>query len=212
MNLKEAFRYQNYINGVLADAVCSLRDPRHSTKVTKTHLRSKVDSNLSDIVEVVDPGYDFFKNDDVIGFLDFLTIEKESLLIAIGKAKASIGFDLDAEINSNKFRREVASQIATMLKSCGSNKRNEKGIGYRFNSDGEQVQYYYDVEVETIDAFDRAGAKDLVRRMSGACDRVSTEIESKMINTNVNFKPAFDVNDSFEDTMERYLKEVKISD
>ena len=212
MNLKEAFHYQNYLGEMLINAASSIRDTNHAIKVTKKHLRSKVDDSLSDEIEVVDPGHDFYSNDDVIGFLNYLTIEKESLLIAIGKAKASIGIDIDAEVSANRFRRDVSESISSMLRYNSPYKRIEKGVGYRFNIEGAQVQYVYDTEVEGVDNFDRARAKVLVKSMNGMCDRVSMDIEAAMINTDVNFKPAFDVHDSFDDTMELYLREIKTAD
>ena len=108
MNLKESFRYQNFLENMLAYAGNSLTDREHSLTITKNHLRKKANAEAEDMMETVDVG-EFFKNDDVLKFMTMLVEERSKLTNAIGKAKASIGFDLDAAIETNKFRQTVAN-------------------------------------------------------------------------------------------------------
>lgn len=108
MNLKESFRYQNFLENMLACSGNSLTDREHSLAITKNHLRKKANAEAEDVVETVDYG-EFFHNDDVLRFMSRLVEEREKLTNAIGKAKASIGFDLDAAIETNKFRQSAAS-------------------------------------------------------------------------------------------------------
>ncbi len=56
MNLKEAFRYQNFLDTLLNGAVSSLTHPNHCLKVTKTHHCSKANSEAEDFVEEVEAG------------------------------------------------------------------------------------------------------------------------------------------------------------
>ena len=79
--------------------------------------------------------------------MTMLVEERSKLTNAIGKAKASIGFDLDAAIETNKFRQTVANRVKTMLRFTAS-KRTERGTDYKFNVEGNQTQYYYDIEVK----------------------------------------------------------------
>jgi len=174
MNLKESFRYQNFL-----------------------------DSDAEDMVEEVDYG-EFHKNDDVLGFMLRLVEEKERLTTAIGIAKASIGFDIDTAVETNKFRQAVASRVKTMLRFMPS-KKTERGMDYKFNVEGNQTQYYYDIEVVTEEAFDRDKAKTASRNLISEADSVSAAIDSAMINTKVDYEPPFNVNDSFEDVMEEFL-------
>ena len=203
MNLKESFRYQNFLENMLAYAGNSLTDKEHSLTITKNHLRKKANAEAEDMIETVDVG-EFFKNDDVLKFMTMLVEERSKLTNAIGKAKASIGFDLDAAIETNKFRQTVANRVKTMLRFTAS-KRTERGTDYKFNVEGNQTQYYYDIEVEANEAFDRSVAKDTMRKLILKADKVSAEIDSAMINTIVEYDAPFNVNDSFEDVMTDFL-------
>ena len=203
MNLKESFRYQNFLENMLAYAGNSLTDREHSLTITKNHLRKKANAEAEDMMETVDIG-EFFKNDDVLKFMTMLVEERSKLTNAIGKAKASIGFDLDAAIETNKFRQTVANRVKTMLRFTAS-KRTERGTDYKFNVEGNQTQYYYDIEVKANEAFDRSVAKDTMRKLILEADKVSAEIDSAMINTMVEYDAPFNVNESFEDVMTDFL-------
>lgn len=203
MNLKESFRYQNFLENMLAYAGNSLTDREHSLTITKNHLRKKANTEAEDMMETVDVG-EFFKNDDVLKFMTMLVEERSKLTNAIGKAKASIGFDLDAAIETNKFRQTVANRVKTMLRFTAS-KRTERGTDYKFNVEGNQTQYYYDIEVEANEAFDHSVAKDTMRKLILEADKVSAEIDSAMINAMVEYDAPFNVNDSFEDVMTDFL-------
>ena len=73
---------------------------------------------------------EFHKNDDVLRFMLYLIDEREKLTTAIGRAKASIGFDLDAAVETNKFRQTVARNINMMLR-YRVGKRTERGTDYK---------------------------------------------------------------------------------
>lgn len=203
MNLKESFRYQNFLEGLMSCASTSLTDREHSLKVVKRHLRNKTNVDATDMEETVDYG-DFYSNDSVLDFMLYLVEERSKLTVAIGKAKASIGFDLDAAIETNKFRQTVASRTKAMLRYTAS-KRVERGVDYKFNVEGNQSQYYYDIEVEATEAYDRNRAKGVIRDIMLEADEASAKIDSAMINTRVEYEPPFNVNDSFEDVMEEFL-------
>ena len=136
--------------------------------------------------------------------MSMLVEEKSKLTTAISRAKATIPFDLDSAIETNKFRQIVASRIQYMLRFMPA-KKVERGTDYKFNVEGNQVQYYYDIEVEYKDAFDREKAKSVMRDMRSTSDKVSAEIDAALINTNVEYEPPFNVNDSFADVMAEFL-------
>ena len=54
MNLKESFRYQNFLDMMMRAASASIQQRDHCLKVTKTHLRSKA-KVYNDTVGLVDP-------------------------------------------------------------------------------------------------------------------------------------------------------------
>lgn len=203
MNLKESFRYQNFLGSLLSGAASSLTDIQHSLRTTKTHLRSKVNNEAVDVIEEVDVG-EFYKNDDVMYFMLYIIEEREKLTTAISRAKASVGFDLDAAVETNKFRQSVVRNINAMLR-YKSTKRTERGTDYKFNAEGNQMPYYYDIEVVTSENFDRDRAKATVRDIITKADEVSAAIDAALINTQVEYEAPFNVNDSFDDAMAAFF-------
>lgn len=211
MNLKESFRYQNFLDMMMRAASASIQQRDHCLKVTKTHLRSKANPDASDVTETVE-GEVFFANDDVVAFMAWLVKEREKLTTAIGAAKASIGFDIDAAIETNKFRQTVNGSIKSMLRYTPT-KRVEQGRDYKFNVEGNQTPYIYEIEVVSEEAYDKTGAKTLMREMISKADEVSAAIDAAMINTKVDYEPVFDVNETFDDVMTDFLAKVlKVED
>lgn len=211
MNLKESFRYQNFLDMMMRAASASIQQRDHCLKVTKTHLRSKANPDASDVTETVE-GEVFFANDDVVAFMAWLVKEREKLTTAIGAAKASIGFDIDAAIETNKFRQTVNGSIKNMLRYTPT-KRVEQGRDYKFNVEGNQTPYIYEIEVVSEEAYDKSGAKTLMREMISKADEVSAAIDAAMINTKVDYEPVFDVNETFDDVMTDFLAKVlKVED
>lgn len=211
MNLKESFRYQNFLDMMMRAASASIQQRDHCLKVTKTHLRSKANPDASDVTETVE-GEAFFANDDVVAFMAWLVKEREKLTTAIGAAKASIGFDIDAAIETNKFRQTVNGSIKNMLRYTPT-KRVEQGRDYKFNVEGNQTPYIYEIEVVSEEAYDKTGAKTLMREMISKADEVSAAIDAAMINTKVDYEPVFDVNETFDDVMTDFLAKVlKVED
>lgn len=197
MNLKESFRYQNFLTRMVDAACVSIVDSQHCIQIKKKHLRSVVNSEASDFEEVVGVD-DFPANDKVLQLLTQLLEERCKLSTAIGQAKREIGFDLDAAVETNKSRQLVAKHINCMLRNKAK-KSVERGVGYKFNVDGNQAEYYYDIEVSAEEAYDRTQAKAQVRELITKADKTSSDIDAAMVNTQVDYIPPFDVNDTLED-------------
>lgn len=206
MNLKESFRYQNFLDDKLNDARFNIENRTHALKVTKVHFKSKANPEAEDVTEVVEVE-DFIPNDEVVAFMCWLVAERTKLTEAICAAKSSLDFSLDAAIEANKFRQYTAKAVKSMLRYTPS-KKVEQGRDYKFNVEGNQTPYVYDIETSFEEAFNRDTAKKVVRNMITAADKTSAEIDSAMINTVVNYTPVFDVNDSFEDVMAEFVEKV----
>lgn len=206
MNLKESFRYQNFLDSKLNEARYSIGERSHALKTTKVHLKNKANPDAENITEVVEVE-DFFPNDDVVAFMCWIVAERQKLTEAIYKAKASLDFCLDAAIETNKFRQHTSSAVKGMLRFTPS-KKTEQGRDYKFNVEGNQTPYYYDIETSFEENFTRDNAKKVVRDMITKADKTSAEIDSAMINTTVDYEPLFDVNDSFEDVMAEFTEKV----
>ena len=206
MNLKESFRYQNFLDTLMKSAGIYIQDSSHCFKVTKRHLKSKANPDAEDVTEVEERSGDVFEIDKVIEFMTWLVTEREKLTAAIGKAKASVGFDIDAAVETNKFRQQINSSLKCMLR-FKAGKSITQGRDYRFNNEGNQMGYYYDVEVETEEDFNRDDAKRVMRDMIAKADKVSSDIDAALINTPVEYLPRFDVNESFADVMSDFIGE-----
>ena len=204
MNLKESFRYQKFLDGLMANAGSYLPHPYHCLETTKVHLRHAVNPEADDMTEVVDDG-EFVSSDTVLAFMAHLVDEREKLSIAIGAAKASIGFDMDAAIETNKFRQSLHGSIRKMLRFVGTKKKTTE-MGYKFDINGQQVPYRYDVEVTTTERYDKEAVKIMMREVIAKADEVSAAIDAALINTAVAYDPPYDVNESFDDVLEAFVQ------
>lgn len=199
MNLKEAYRYANHLNGLLDDAYVYLRTNRFVTTTTQTHLRKKANADATDEVIEVPKPYDVdFSANDVIDFVVKLIDEKERLSQAITKAKATTEINIDSAISMNKTKQGFVSVLNTMAAIKPSN-TIVQGSDYKFNSDGNQVKYVYNIEQSVSIDFDRNDVKGLIKKYNKTCDEVSAKLDEIEINTIVDFDPLFDLSDDFED-------------
>ena len=203
MSLKESFRYQKFLDELLCKAQLSLTNRSHALKTTKIHKRNAANPDAVDITEEV-AVEDFFPNDCIIFFIMHLTEAKESLCKAIREAKSKIGFDIDAAIEVNKYRQSLRAAINSML-NCKAATRAERGTDYKFNVEGNQVQYMYDVDVVQVEAYDRDRAKQIMKAVIRKADEVSRAIDEAVVTTMVDFDAPYDVNDSFEEAVGAYL-------
>ena len=92
-----------------------------------------------------------------------------------------------------------------VLKDLAKRKSFEKiveGSGYKFNSEGNQVAYVYDVKKITTIDFDRNKVKKLIKNLSEQCDKVSNDIDRSFVNTKVEFEPRWSFTDTIEDICE----------
>jgi len=205
MYLKEAFRYQNYLNGLIASVTGYLITPKYTTKTTQEHLRKKANPEAEN--ETFDLSTDrelAYTANQMVDFLQHLIDEKEKLSGAISAAKKGCRIDIDAEVANNRMRQNVVSTLSRLsgMKPSESIKR---ASAFKFNAEGNQVQYVYDVkEVTTID-FDRNKVKALSRNLIQRSDEISAAIDKVMVELEVNYEPRYNVNDTFEDAMDQFF-------
>lgn len=205
MNLKEAFHYQNTLNNFLHSASAYLMSPQNMVRVEQVHMRSAADPSTSN--ETVDATKERpypCSNTVMIGLLIALLEERKALAQAIQLAKSKSSFMLDAELSVNRSRHDVVQALQTVVRIKPS-ERMTYANGYKFNNEGNQVPYRYDVkEVTTID-FDRNFARDLMRKYQQEANEVSNKADHCMIDTELEgFIPMFDPDGSFDDIVEVY--------
>lgn len=204
MNLKESFRYQNFLDKLMCAACYSIQDSNHAFTITKVHNKTKANPEATDLSETIEVE-DFSPNDDVIRFMQWLIIEREKLTKAISEAKVAVGFDIDAAVETNKFRQQANQAVKRML-AHRAIKRTERGQDYKFNAEGNQMPYYYEIEVTSTEAYNKIKSKEFMRTVIAESDKASADIDSAMINSTVNYEPKFDVNESFEDVMVAFIE------
>lgn len=129
-----------------------------------------------------------------------LIFEKEKLSSAIANAKANRTFNIDVAVETNKFRQAAASAIRNMLRFKPNTKKT-KGVDYKFDVNGTQVPYRYDVEIVSTDAFNRDYAKQMFNRLMTVSDTISSAVDDVVVNDRVEYEPPFDVNSNFEDAV-----------
>lgn len=205
MNLKESFRYQKFLETLMKKACWSVESRENALITSKIHHRNKVNPDVEDMTEEItsERPYD---NNDVMRLMSCLVLEREKLTQAINAAKRTASFDIDAAIITNKFRRSIAQSLQAML-GITPYKRIETGHSYKFNVEGNQTQYLYDVEVITKEAYDKDYAKQLLKSIVSAADEVSSEIDKAMVTIEVDYELRFDINQSFDDIMSDFIKE-----
>ena len=199
MNLKESYRYANYLDDLLNKASSYLRNDKFVTTTKQEHLRSKVNSEATDEIIDVQKPYDVeFTPNDVINFAVKVLAEKEKLADAIAIAKANAEINIDTAIALNKKKQYFANTLEA-LSNIKPRQRTTSGKAYRFNINNEQVPYTYDIEETTTIDFDRNDVKNLVKKYLKETDEISAKLDAIEINTQVLFECSWDVNDNFED-------------
>lgn len=199
MNLKEAFRYQNFLDELLGTAYSYLNNKNFVVSTVETHLKSQVNPDAKDEVIKIQKPYDVeFTPNDLIDFVVKVINEKERLSNIISDAKMRTEIDIDVAIALNKKKQGFA-RVLQSLSDIKSGEKVKTASDYKFNTDGNQISYYYKInEVTKID-FDRNDVRGLYKKLLKETDEVSTKLDSILINTELDFDPNWDLNDSFEE-------------
>ena len=142
-----------------------------------------------------------FNANQIVYLVGQILEERESLSVAISKAKHNAEVDIDVATSSNKKRQEFIQRLTAMAK-IKPYETMEKGSYYKFNSIGNQITNVYDIKKYTSIDFDRNQVKQLIKDLSDECDKVSTDIERILITAEVEFEPRWLLVDTLEDICE----------
>ncbi len=199
MNLKESYRYANYLDSLLNRAYMYLGNKGFVTTTKQHHLRSKANKEAEDEIMNVQKPFDVdFTPNNIIDFVVKVLTEKEALSNAIAAAKASTEINIDNAVAMNK-KKQGFVYILNGIVNLKPTEKTVAGRAYKFDINNEQKPYVYDItETTTID-FDRNDVKALIRKYNKECDEISSKLDAIEINTEVAFVPRWDVNDVFED-------------
>lgn len=200
MNLKESYRYANYLDTLLNTAYRYLQNKGFITNTKQNHLRSKANNEAIDEVIEVQKPYDVdFAPNDVIDFVVDVITEKELLADAIAKAKSNTEINIDNAIAMNK-KKQAFVYVLNGIVNIKPSEKITQGTDYKFNQqDGNQIRYYYNIEETTTIDFDRNDVKALIKKYSKECDDISAKLDAIEINTVVEHTQKYDISDTFED-------------
>ena len=199
MNLKESYRYANYLDSLLNSAYMYLGNKGFVTTTKQNHLRSKANREAEDELMDVQKPFDVdFTPNNIIDFVVKVLTEKEALTNAIAAAKAGTEINIDNAVAMNK-KKQGFVYILNGIVNLKPTEKTVTGRAYKFDINNEQKPYVYDItETTTID-FDRNDVKALIRKYNKECDEISAKLDAIEINTEVSFVSRWDVNDVFED-------------
>lgn len=199
MNLKESYRYANYLDNLLSTAYSYLRNKGFITTTKQNHLRSKANSEANDEVIDVQKPYDVeFTPNNVVDFVVKIINEKEGLSNAIAVAKANTEINIDNAIAMNKKKQGFVSVLNGMA-DIKATEKQKNGSDYKFNAEGNQVAYYYTVVETTGIDFDRNDIRALAKKYLKETDEISAKLDTIEINTILDFEPKYDINSTFEE-------------
>lgn len=206
ITLKKSFEMQNYLKGLLEKALTSLAYNDNITKTTQEHLRQKAYTGGENETIEKPKRPDFtFNVMDIVDFACDIQKQIELLTVEINKAKHSLGKDYDGMIAINNQKRTLLNRLNAMsgIKPSESIKT---GQAWKFNEEGNQVSYSYDIkEVVTID-FNRNVIKAIISRLRKELDDNSTAIDIMQLETLVDFETIYEVGDSLEDAVQKFLE------
>lgn len=210
LTLKKSFEYQNYLNRMMNAVEGYLVHEGNTTTTVQKHMRSKANADAvdEDVVVLKNNPSDYTVN-QMVDFLMALFNEKELLTKAIDEAKANTEINVDSSVALNKHRQTMMNIFNSMAKIKPSESTGS-GYGYKFDVNGAQVRYVYDIKsVKTID-FNRDTVKSLVKKLNKDSDAVSEKLDLIHLQTKVDFEPQFELTDSIEDAMTKYFKSAVI--
>lgn len=207
ITLKEAFRFQSFLQGLQRDCWHLMTDEDFYTKKTEKHLKAKVlPGQENEEIDISKPYR--HKMADLIAFCFHLQEEEEKLARAVHQAKSEMEFDLDTAIIANKSRRRLAEILkqATEFEPRQSTRRNG-GTGYILDKEGKPATFDYDVEWVTAIDFDRNKVKAQSQKLFAASEKASLEIDRALLAEIVSYEPKYDPNNSMQNVLDDFIAE-----
>ena len=154
------------ININLDTAYYYLQNKGFVTTTKQNHLRSKANSEATNEVIDVQKPYDVdFTPNNIIDFAVKVISEKEALVSPIAIAKASTEINIDNAIAMNK-KKQGFVRVLNELANFKANEKITTGRAYKFDINGEQKPYFYEITETTSIDYDRSDVKALIKKYS----------------------------------------------
>ena len=202
MNLKEAFTYQNFYDKLISSVEAYFAT--NSTYIrTFTHKRNVVNPEAENVVKVeVQQEKLPYSVETIIAFALDVMAEKEKLYVAIRKAKESTDFDLDAAIGMNKIRNRFRTVLEARLYNKKALERVTEGRDYKFNVNGEQVPYTYEIDEKLSLDYDRKQVKQVMKQLDAVSTEASKQVDLMNVNLEVGITPKYTLDMDLEECLE----------
>lgn len=194
MNLKEAFRYQNFYTSMRDSALMEIM-LNDFIDVREKHFKVNADGG-QDIEEKTVKHSGKYEMDGLIAVLKYLMDEHCNLATAINDAKESCG-GLDLFYDTNKFVQSVIISLQRQKEEPESGER--EGRGYTFNADGNQVPYVYPIEYEEYCSYDRDAFREFLLMAMDKRDDTANKIDEVLAKESVKYEPDVSPNVSFRE-------------
>lgn len=199
MNLKESYRYANYLDNLLSTAYTYLRNKGFVTTTVEEHLRKQSNPDVeNETIEVQKPFDVEFKPNQVVDFVVKVLNEKDKLSDAIAEAKSTTEINIDNAISMNKKKQAFVS-VLNGIADIKPSEIKTTSKSYKFDINGEQKPYVYDVNRKTSIDFNRTDVRNLIKKYLKETDEISAKLDLIEITTQVDFTPTWDVNEKFEE-------------
>lgn len=213
ISLKESFRILNFLERNISTLSRYLSNTSNAIKIEEIHYKSKTNPDTSD--ETIDMTLErtYPCNIVDIAFLvNQLIDQKLQLSLAIENAKKNLLLDwkengvnltLDSAVEHAKKSRELANNLKTLV-DIKPSETKKQGNDYKFNVEGNQVSYRYEVVVKSTIDFDRNNVNKLYKKLLNKADTLSMQIENAMLQNIVEFEGLYDIHDSVIEIVEQY--------
>ena len=187
-------RGKRYTDAAKAIDRTTLYEAADAISVVKKNAVAKFDETI----EVQKP-YDVeFTPNQVIDFVVKVLDEKEKLSDAIAEAKSTTEINIDNAISMNKKKQGFVS-VLNGIADIKPSETKTTSKSYKFDINGEQKPYVYDVNRKISIDFDRTDVRNLIKKYLKETDEISSKLDLIEITTQVDIEPRFDVNDKFEE-------------
>ena len=218
ISLKESFRTLVYIDKTISSLTSYLSNKNNSISVIESHLKEK--SNPEAKNEELDTTtikeYPDASTVDIINLVKNLIAEKTKLEISVELAKRDIvietkdnkNLSLDSAISNAKQSRNLANVLNSLI-NIKTDEKKTVAQGFKFNINGEEVPYRYDVVITKTINFDRNIVSDNYKSLLEKADKLSISIEKAMMEEIVEYEFPYSVHDSVADVVSKYLSSLE---
>ena len=205
---------QKFFSDTIQQLNYILASKEYVTSVTEVHEKKVANKDVdNEVIKVeVEKHFDC-KPEDLIFLIKDLISQKADLSRQIDLEKRynvihwevnGENMSIDAAIEYNQKTRDLLS-VLKMLSDLKSNETKKSGRDFKFNINGEQVPYHYNINVKSEIDFNRNIVRDLYKKYLEEADKISNLIEKRLISTEVEFETKYNFNDSISEVIEKYL-------